>query len=44
VSNARDLKHMVSESWRSRAGDAIVHAVQTYFTTRLAGGTAARAQ
>ena len=44
VSNARDLKHMVSESWRSRAGDAIVHAVQTYFTTRLAGGAAARAQ
>jgi len=44
VSNARDLKHMVSESWRLRAGDAIVHAVQTYFTTRLAGGAAARAQ
>jgi N-acetylmuramoyl-L-alanine amidase len=45
VSNARDLKQLVSESWRSRAGDAIVHAVHTYFTTRLAGrGTDARAQ
>jgi N-acetylmuramoyl-L-alanine amidase len=38
VSNARDLKQLVSESWRSRTGDAIVHAVHTYFTTRLAGG------
>ena len=45
VSNARDLKQLVSESWRSRAGDAITHAVHTYFTTRLAGrGTGARAQ
>ncbi|HSV22803.1 MAG TPA: N-acetylmuramoyl-L-alanine amidase [Xanthobacteraceae bacterium] len=44
VSNARDLKQLVSESWRSRTSDAIVHAVQTYFTTRLAGGGAAPAQ
>jgi N-acetylmuramoyl-L-alanine amidase len=45
VSNARDLKQLVSESWRSRTGDAVVHAVHTYFTTRLAGGgTPARAQ
>ena len=45
VSNVRDLKHLVSESWRSRAGDAVVHAVNTYFGTRLAGGGAgARAQ
>ena len=44
VSNARDLKQLVSENWRSRAGDAVVHAVHTYFTTRLAGGSAARAQ
>jgi N-acetylmuramoyl-L-alanine amidase len=45
VSNARDLKQLVSESWRSRTGDAIVHAVHTYFTTRLAGGgSGARAQ
>ncbi len=45
VSNPRDLKQLVSESWRARAGDAVVHAIQTYFTTRLAGGrAAARAQ
>jgi N-acetylmuramoyl-L-alanine amidase len=45
VSNARDLKHLLSESWRSTAGDAVVHAVNTYFATRLAGGGAgARAQ
>jgi N-acetylmuramoyl-L-alanine amidase len=45
VSNARDLKQLVSEAWRSRASDAIAHAVQTYFTTRVAGsGTAPRAQ
>ena len=45
ISNARDLKHLVSESWRSRAGDAVVHAINTYFATRLAGaGAGARAQ
>ncbi len=42
VSNPGDLKQLVSESWRSRAGDAIVHAVNTYFATRLAGGAPAR--
>jgi N-acetylmuramoyl-L-alanine amidase len=45
VSNARDLKQLVSETWRSHTGDAIVHAVHTYFTTRVAGGASgARAQ
>jgi N-acetylmuramoyl-L-alanine amidase len=43
VSNAGDMKQLVSESWRARAGDAIAHAVHTYFATRLAGGSAARA-
>jgi N-acetylmuramoyl-L-alanine amidase len=37
VSNHQDLKQMMSENWRMRAGDAIVQAVNTYFTTRLAG-------
>jgi N-acetylmuramoyl-L-alanine amidase len=37
VSNPGDLKHLVSETWRSQVGDALVRAVQTYFTTRLAG-------
>lgn len=45
VSNARDLKQLISENWRSHAGDSIAHAVHSYFTTRLAGrGTDARAQ
>jgi N-acetylmuramoyl-L-alanine amidase len=43
VSNPGDLKQLVSESWRSRTGDAIAHAVHTYFATRLAGGAAAGA-
>jgi N-acetylmuramoyl-L-alanine amidase len=40
VSNPRDLKHLVSDSWRSRTGDAVVQAVNSYFATRLAGGGA----
>ena len=43
VSNPKDLKQLVSESWRSRTGDAIVHAIQSYFTTRVASGAAPRA-
>jgi len=38
VSNRQDMKQLMSESWRMRAGDALVQAVNTYFTTRLAGG------
>ena len=38
VSNHQDLKQLMSEKWRMRAGDAIMQAVNTYFTTRLAGG------
>jgi N-acetylmuramoyl-L-alanine amidase len=41
VSNASDLKQMTSEGWRSRTGDALVHAVQSYFATRVAGPGAA---
>jgi N-acetylmuramoyl-L-alanine amidase len=41
VSNARDLRQLVSESWRSRTADAIAHAVQAYFATRMAGSGAA---
>jgi len=40
VSSRQDLKELMSESWRSRAGDALVKAVNDYFTTRLAGGVA----
>ncbi|HEY2135333.1 MAG TPA: N-acetylmuramoyl-L-alanine amidase [Xanthobacteraceae bacterium] len=42
VSNRQDLKELTSESWRAHAGDAIVQAVNSYFTTRLAGGLVAR--
>ena len=38
VSNKQDLKQIMSDTWRARAGDAIVQAVNAYFTTRLAGG------
>lgn len=41
VSNRQDLKQMVSDSWRSHAGDAIVQAINTFFTTRIAGTGAA---
>ena len=37
VSSPGDLKQLVSPAWRSRAGDALVRAVATYFTTHLAG-------
>jgi N-acetylmuramoyl-L-alanine amidase len=39
VSNRQDLKELMSQSWRGRAADAIVQAVNGYFATRLAGGT-----
>lgn len=37
VSNQANLKQLVSGGWRSRAGDALVQAVNNFFTTRLAG-------
>ena len=37
VSNAGDLKQMTSEAWRSRTGDALVRAVQSYFAARPIG-------
>jgi N-acetylmuramoyl-L-alanine amidase len=37
VTNHQDLKLLTSDAWRSRATDAIVQAVHTFFTTRLAG-------
>src|SRR5262249_22684386 len=40
VSSRQDLKHLVSDSWRSRAGDSIAQAVQTFFAQRLAGSAA----
>jgi N-acetylmuramoyl-L-alanine amidase len=39
VTNKADLKSLISTEWRERTGDLIVRAVDTFFTTRLAGGT-----
>jgi N-acetylmuramoyl-L-alanine amidase len=36
VSNKSDLKSLISPEWRERTADSIVHAVDTYFNTRLA--------
>jgi len=44
VSNAADLKQLVSDQWRSRTSEAVTRAVQTYFITRFAGGVPARSQ
>jgi N-acetylmuramoyl-L-alanine amidase len=38
VSNKADLKSLISAEWRGRTADAIVQAIHTFFTTRLAGG------
>ena len=37
VSNKADLKSLVSAEWRERTADSIVQAVDTFFSTRLAG-------
>jgi N-acetylmuramoyl-L-alanine amidase len=36
VSNPRDLRELVSADWRARASDAIVGAINSYFSGRLA--------
>jgi N-acetylmuramoyl-L-alanine amidase len=40
MSNSQDLKQLTSDPWRLRAGESIVHAVDTFFTTRVAGAPA----
>jgi N-acetylmuramoyl-L-alanine amidase len=40
VSNKHDLKLMVSEGWRTRTSEAVAQAVNTFFSTRLAGSSA----
>src|SRR2546421_7649636 len=37
VSNKQDLKLMTSDAWRARTSDALAQAVNTFFSTRLAG-------
>jgi len=41
VSSSQDLKQLTSDTWRSRVGDSVVQAVDTFFTTRLAGANPA---
>jgi N-acetylmuramoyl-L-alanine amidase len=37
VSNRGDLKSLTSEAWRGRTAAAMAQAVDTFFSTRLAG-------
>ena len=43
VSNRGDLKHLTSDAWRQRAGDALVTAVDGFFKARVASGSPAGA-
>ena len=38
VTNKADIKSLTSQEWRERTADSMVQAVDTYFSTRLAGG------
>jgi N-acetylmuramoyl-L-alanine amidase len=40
VSNRQDLKLLTSTPWRTRTTDSIVQAIDTYFSTRVAGNGA----
>ena len=39
VTSRADLKLLTSDTWRDKATDSIMQAVNTFFTTRLAGAT-----
>lgn len=41
VTSRADLKLLTSDAWRAKATDSVAHAVQTFFTTRLAGANGA---
>jgi N-acetylmuramoyl-L-alanine amidase len=41
VTNKADLKSLISTEWRDRTANLIVQAVETFFSTRLAGGAGA---
>jgi N-acetylmuramoyl-L-alanine amidase len=43
VSNKQDLKLMTSDAWRTRTSEAVAQAVNTFFSTRIAGSGPARA-
>jgi N-acetylmuramoyl-L-alanine amidase len=42
VSSKADLKQLTSRKWRARAAGSIVQAIDTFFSTRLAGAAAGR--
>jgi N-acetylmuramoyl-L-alanine amidase len=44
VSSRDDLKQLLSDSWRAKAADSVVHAINSFFTARMAGGAASRRQ
>jgi len=37
VTNPQDLKLLTSDAWRARVADSMVHAIHTFFATRIAG-------
>lgn len=41
VTNPQDLKLLTSDAWRARVADSMVQAIQTFFSTRIAGTSAA---
>jgi N-acetylmuramoyl-L-alanine amidase len=42
VSNRADLKQLTSEVWRKRTAETILQAIDTFFTTRVAGAGSGR--
>jgi N-acetylmuramoyl-L-alanine amidase len=37
MSTKGDLVHLMSDDWRARTADSLVHAVDTFFASRMAG-------
>ena len=37
VTTKSDLQSLMAQEWRERTADSIVHAIDTFFTTHLAG-------
>jgi N-acetylmuramoyl-L-alanine amidase len=37
VTNPQDLKLLTSDAWRARVADSMLHAIHTFFATRIAG-------
>jgi N-acetylmuramoyl-L-alanine amidase len=44
VSNKDDLKQLTSRAWRTKTAGAIRQAIDNFFTTRMAGGSAGRSR